>query len=260
VGTLLASEFYEPNLLSTLLACGTAADSGRLEVIGFADRLSMSLIKGLVAGLVLAGILALLPAAAFARGGGGGGHFGGGGYFGGGHFGGPAGHGFAFRHAGHFGQEGFFWDGAPYWDEDPFAYDYPPYGDPYEGDGGYPAGQVPAEPRFSSTPRTIFSVQRELTHLGYYHGQIDGLDGPQTKKAVRWFQSVDSLPVTGQIDRPTLKSLRVSWRTHERHISCLRRSAVTHPNERFPDDRWDAHRNALLGYGNATDPRGGCVT
>jgi hypothetical protein len=187
----------------------------------------MRLIKGSVAGLILAGILTLLPAAAFARGGGGGGgHFGGGGGhfggghfagggFGGGHFGGPAGHGFAFRHAGHFGQGGFFWDGDPYWDADPFAYDYPYYGypyygDPYDGDGGYPVGQVPAESRFSLAPQTIFAVQRELTHLGYYHGQIDGLDGPQTEKAVRWFQSVDKLPVTGQIDGPTLKALRVS--------------------------------------------------
>jgi peptidoglycan hydrolase-like protein with peptidoglycan-binding domain len=34
--------------------------------------------------------------------------------------------------------------------------------------------------------------------------------GPQTEKAIRWFQSVDKLPVTGQINRPTLKALRIS--------------------------------------------------
>src|SRR5690348_6507354 len=101
----------------------------------------MRLIKGSVAGLVLAGVLTLLPAAAIARGGGGG-------HFGGGHFGEFAGHGFAFHHAGHFGRRGFFWDG------DPFSYDYPYYGYAYEGDGGYPAGQVPAGPRFSSAPQT----------------------------------------------------------------------------------------------------------
>jgi N-acetylmuramoyl-L-alanine amidase len=50
-------------------------------------------------------------------------------------------------------------------------------------------------------------VQNELSQLGYYHGPIDGLLGPQTAKAVRWFQSVDKLSVTGQIDSPTLKAL-----------------------------------------------------
>ena len=57
----------------------------------------MRLIKGSLAGLVLAGILALAPTAAFAHGGGGGGHGGGGGGHGGG-FGG--GHGFG--RGGHF--------------------------------------------------------------------------------------------------------------------------------------------------------------
>jgi hypothetical protein len=32
---------------------------------------------------------------------------------------------------------------------------------------------------------------------------------PQTERAIRWFQSVDKLPVTGQIDDPTLKALRI---------------------------------------------------
>src|SRR5258705_1028224 len=63
----------------------------------------MRLIKGSLVGLVLAGILALAPTAAFAHGGGGGGHGGGGGGFGGGNGGGfGGGHGFgrggAFRH------------------------------------------------------------------------------------------------------------------------------------------------------------------
>ena len=49
----------------------------------------MKSIKGSLVGLVLAGILALAPTAAFAHGGGGGG---GGNFSGGGHFGGGGGH------------------------------------------------------------------------------------------------------------------------------------------------------------------------
>jgi hypothetical protein len=63
----------------------------------------MRSIKGSFAGLILAGILVLAPAAAFAHGGGGGGHGGGGGFSGGGgHFGfGGGGGGHAFVGGGH---------------------------------------------------------------------------------------------------------------------------------------------------------------
>jgi peptidoglycan hydrolase-like protein with peptidoglycan-binding domain len=56
----------------------------------------------------------------------------------------------------------------------------------------------------------IMSVQKELAQLGYYHGPIDGIAGPQTERAVRWFQSVDHLPLTGQIDSATLQALRIA--------------------------------------------------
>ena len=57
----------------------------------------MRLIRGSLVGLVLAGILAIAPAAALAHGGGGGG----GGHGGGGHVGGGGGHGFGGRGGGH---------------------------------------------------------------------------------------------------------------------------------------------------------------
>src|SRR6266436_410460 len=70
------------------------------ETIVFPERLFMRLIKGSRAGLVLTGILALMPAAAFAHGGGGGG---GGGHGGGvgGDGGGGGGHGFGRGGGGH---------------------------------------------------------------------------------------------------------------------------------------------------------------
>ena len=171
----------------------------------------MRSIKVSIVGLVLAGILALAPTAAFAHGGGGGGHGGGG------HFGGFAGHSFAghsfahfARHGDHFRHEGNFAFGGP------FGYDYPFYGYdyPYDGyyddnTGDYSAGpSSPAE--VAPSQEIIIAVQKELTQLGYYHGSIDGLIGPQTQSAIRWFQSVDRLPVTGQIDDRTLNALRIT--------------------------------------------------
>jgi hypothetical protein len=92
-----------------------------------------------------------------------------------------------------FGSGFGFYDPSWYWDYPYYGYDYPYY--------GYNA---------SDYSQTIVAVQKELTQLGYYHGQVDGLIGPQTERAIRWFQSVDKLPVTGQIDDPTLKALRIS--------------------------------------------------
>jgi hypothetical protein len=193
----------------------------------------MRLLKGSLAGLVLAGILAITPTAAFAGGGhfgggGGGGHFGGGGgghlgggggHFGGGHFAGAShvggghfdragGHDFEFRdrdHFRHFG--GFFGFGDPYWYGYPYSYD-PYYGYYSDNYGDYYGGQTYSAEDLSS--QTVVAVQKELTQLGYYHGQIDGVIGAETQKAIRWFQSVNKVPVTGQIDDPTLRALQIT--------------------------------------------------
>jgi Putative peptidoglycan binding domain len=188
----------------------------------------MRSIKASVVGLVLAGILALAPTAAFAHGGGGGGHgggggghgggFGGGHFVGGGHFAGFGGrsfggHSFAehqgahFGHGDHFRHDRNFFFGDPFGYGDPYSYDHPYYGYYDYDDGYYSDGQYS-----EATPsqEIIVAVQRELTKLGYYHGQIDGLFGPQTERAISWFQSVDKLSVTGQIDDSTLKALQIS--------------------------------------------------
>jgi Putative peptidoglycan binding domain len=56
----------------------------------------------------------------------------------------------------------------------------------------------------------IMSVQKELGQLGYYHGPVDGVAGSETERAVRWFQAIDHLPVTGQIDSATRQALRIA--------------------------------------------------
>jgi len=53
------------------------------------------------------------------------------------------------------------------------------------------------------------NVQSELAHLGYYHGEIDGIIGPMSRDAIRHFQASHGLPVTGAIDTPLLRSLRL---------------------------------------------------
>ena len=176
----------------------------------------MRFTKNLLAGLLLTGLLAIAPDRSFAHGGGGG-HFGGGG--GGAHFGGFhagfAGHGFARGGRGDAGwHHGAGWSRHGYGGYyEPFDYglnDY--YGNVYpydDNDDSFDVQPAPGEivPE-ASTARTV-SVQKALTQLGYYHGPIDGIAGSQTEHAIRWFQSVDQLPVTGRIDGATLQALSI---------------------------------------------------
>jgi hypothetical protein len=55
--------------------------------------------------------------------------------------------------------------------------------------------------------RVLRRVQRELQILGYYRSSVDGLFGPMTRNALRYFQSDYGLPVTGAVDEATLYAL-----------------------------------------------------
>ena len=177
----------------------------------------MRFIKSLVAGLLLTGALAMLPDTSFARGGGGGWHFGGGGHFGGFHSG-FAGRGFAqsgrfngaWHHGSYASRHGY---GGYYGYYGPFyygPYDYGDYGGLYsDDDGSFDVQAAPSDAVPEDSAALIMSLQKELAQLRYYHGPIDGIAGPETERAVRWFQSVDKLPLTGRIDSATLKALQI---------------------------------------------------
>jgi hypothetical protein len=166
-----------------------------------------------IAGLILAGMLAI-SSTAFAHGFGGGGggfgggghfgggvHFGGGGHFGGGHYGWHGGHGYG----GHWYGGGYY----PYYGYWGYPYgwgsDYPYYGDSY----GYYDGSDAYVDNATPNTGTVVAAQKELAKLGYYHGAIDGVVGPETEKAIRWFQSVDKIRVTGELDDQTLQALQI---------------------------------------------------
>jgi peptidoglycan hydrolase-like protein with peptidoglycan-binding domain len=59
-------------------------------------------------------------------------------------------------------------------------------------------------------PMTVRSVQQALNDRGYNAGPVDGQYGAATQDAVRRFQQVAGLPVTGELERPTLNALGVS--------------------------------------------------
>jgi hypothetical protein len=166
----------------------------------------MKSIRNLLAGLLLTGVLALAPSNLFARGGGGGG----------GHFGGGAGHVGAFhggfsRAGRHDGGRSHHWYPGPYGYFEPFDYGLDDYTGTYYDDSDSIDAQPAANDGASDESGSlIMSVQKELARLGYYHGPIDGVVGSETEQAVRWFQAIDHLPVTGQIDSATRQALRIA--------------------------------------------------
>ena len=92
----------------------------------------------------------------------------------------------------------------------PFDYGIDDYAGPYYDDNDSSDVQpAPSDVAPDESMSLTVSVQKELAQLGYYHGPIDGIAGSETEHAISWFQSVDHLPLTGQIDSATIQALGV---------------------------------------------------
>jgi len=75
--------------------------------------------------------------------------------------------------------------------------------------------------------RRVREVQRRLTNLGYRPGPVDGLFGPRTEAAARWFQYKHGLPTSGRVNPVTLEVLRA--RSDHRPIRTTRPATTTQP-------------------------------
>lgn len=86
-----------------------------------------------------------------------------------------------------------------------------PYYGPYYGPSYYDG------PSYSTAPVVVghevggsgiaVDAQRALANKGYYRGVIDGVMGPRARAAIRAWQADCGLPVTGDLDARTLRSL-----------------------------------------------------
>jgi len=175
-------------------------------------KLTRTLIMILAAGSFMA---LAMPAQAQRRG-----HSGGGGNHGNFHHG-------NFHH-GHFhngSRVNFFFGGFGY----PFYYGYPYYYGYYPYYYGYPYGYPPGasysygpqgvyQGRVANPPRRTNDggkddysmaarVQRQLAASGYYRGEVDGIVGEGTRRAIRNYQRANGLPVDGQIDDELLNAM-----------------------------------------------------
>lgn len=70
----------------------------------------------------------------------------------------------------------------------PFFYPYPYYPYPYYGYYPYGYGYYGYNNYGYGNGSSVVELQRRLARAGYYHGRIDGIMGPQTRRALRAYQ------------------------------------------------------------------------
>ena len=58
-----------------------------------------------------------------------------------------------------------------------------------------------------SRGQDVKTVQEKLKRWGYYSGSVDGIYGPQTKKAVEYFQRKNGLKADGIVGKATFAAL-----------------------------------------------------
>jgi|BioPla2DNA2_1021312.scaffolds.fasta_scaffold00275_3 N-acetylmuramoyl-L-alanine amidase len=63
--------------------------------------------------------------------------------------------------------------------------------------------------RRGSTGATVREIQSRLKRWGYYTGGVDGIFGPKTEQAVRYFQRVNGLAVDGIVGRQTAAAIGI---------------------------------------------------
>ena len=77
--------------------------------------------------------------------------------------------------------------------------------------------------------KRVREVQRRLVQLGYRPGPVDGLFGPRTRAATRWFQYKHGLPVNGRVNRSTLTVLKA--RSNHEPLPTAKREARNSPQK-----------------------------
>lgn len=75
--------------------------------------------------------------------------------------------------------------------------------------------EFPDLPNSGPEPSLVLLAQTELASLGLYHGVVDGLSGTDTREALRKYQALNGLAVTGVVTRPVLEHIQFARRLRE---------------------------------------------
>jgi hypothetical protein len=98
---------------------------------------------------------------------------------------------------GSFGFPGWGWGWGPWWGY-PYGYGYG------YGYGGYGYGNGYGYGYGYGSRSRVAELQRRLARAGYYHGSIDGVMGPHTRRAIRAYERDHNMHAYGAIDQGLL--------------------------------------------------------
>lgn len=116
-------------------------------------------------------------------------------------YGSPYGYGYGYNNYGYGNGYGYDY-GSNY--SDPGTYDSQPadqngyYDDQSNSQNGY---------HDQSANSSVAGAQDRLTQEGFYHGQIDGVLGPETRHAIVRYQTKHGLRISGELSRETLDAM-----------------------------------------------------
>jgi hypothetical protein len=109
----------------------------------------------------------------------------------------------------YYGSPSYYYGGSGYpyygysssWPSASYGYyPYSYYGRyPYSYYGSYSSSYSYYQPGYGYDAATVAAVQRRLGGLGYYHGVVDGVIGPQTRAAIAAFEDTHGMVVDGMI-------------------------------------------------------------
>ena len=71
----------------------------------------------------------------------------------------------------------------------------------------YFAGTADAVTKIGSQGEEVRTIQDKLKRWGYYRGEVDGIFGEETRRAVMEFQEINGLTADGQVGSATLAAL-----------------------------------------------------
>lgn len=83
---------------------------------------------------------------------------------------------------------------------------------------------IPLPPQGPYKPSNT-EIQTALKHAGYYQGAIDGVIGPQSKKAIEDFQKANNLAVDGKVGPKT-------WAALSEHLNLAQTANTTTINKK----------------------------
>lgn len=109
---------------------------------------------------------------------------------------------------------------------------------------------APEEPKAKQrSDDLVLAVQAALRRVGYYNGPLDGLAGPQTRRAILDFQAASGEPETGEASLDLLAELKSAKR--EERTSLEELAAGGQELQAAPDPRIASvqHALAISAYG-----------